>query len=102
MLEKKGIAKVVKKSKAKWGYNGSYIATGYYLELVKEDVAREALKFIDGIIEENDSNIDDYNEIAKSTNYYSAEEQRVRMGEVPESSREADEYIQRILRDENY
>lgn len=102
MLEKKGIAKVVKKSKVKWGYNGSYIATGYYLELVKEDVAREALKFIDGIIEENDSNIDDYNEIAKSTNYYSAEEQRVRMGEVPESSREADEYIQRILRDENY
>lgn len=102
MLEKKGIAKVVKKSKEKWGYNGPYIATGYYLELVKEDVAREALKFIDGIIEENDSNIDDYNEIVKSTNYYSAEEQRVRMGEVPESSREADEYIQRILRDENY
>lgn len=102
MLEKKGIAKVVYKSKQKWGYNGYYNATGYYLELVKEDVAREALKFINGVIEESDLSIDDYNQIAKSSNYYSAEEQRVRMGEVPESSREADEYIQRILRDENY
>lgn len=102
MLEKKGIAKVVYKSKQKWGYNGYYNATGYYLELVKEDVAREALKFINGIIEENDLSIDDYNQIAKSSNYYSAEEQRVRMGDVPESSKEADEYIQRILRDENY
>ena len=85
MLEKKGIAKVVYKSKQKWGYNGYYNATGYYLELVKEDVAREALKFINGIIEENDLSIDDYNQIAKSSNYYSAEEQRVRMGDVPES-----------------
>lgn len=102
MLEKKGIAKVVYKSKQKWGHNGYYNATGYYLELVKEDVAREALKFINGIIEENDLSIDDYNQIAKSSNYYSAEEQRVRMGDVPESSKEADEYIQRILRDENY
>ncbi len=102
MLEKKGIAKVVYKSKQKWRYNGYYNATGYYLELVKEDVAREALKFINGIIEENDLSIDDYNQIAKSSNYYSAEEQRVRMGDVPESSKEADEYIQRILRDENY
>lgn len=102
MLEKKGIAKVVYKSKTKWGYSGYYNATGYYLELVKEDVAREALKFINGIIEENDLNIQDYNQIAKSSNYCSAEEQRVRMGEIPESSKEADEYIQRILRDENY
>lgn len=102
MLEKKGIAKVVYKSKQKWGYNGYYNATGYYLELVKEDVAREALKFINGIIEENDLSIDDYNQIAQSSNYYSAEEQRVRMGDVPESSKETDEYIQRILRDENY
>lgn len=104
MLEKKGIAKVTYKSKQKWGYNGYYSAQGYYLELVKEDVAREALKFINGVIEENElsNDIDDYNQIAKSSNYYSSEEQRVRMGEVPESSKEADEYIQRILRDENY
>ena len=102
MLEKKGIAKVVYKSKQKWGYNGYYDATGYYLELVKEDVAREALKFINGIIEETNLNIDNYKQMAKASNYYSAEEQRVRMGEVPESSKEADEYIQRILRDENY
>lgn len=104
MLEKKGIAKVTYKSKQKWGYNGYYSAQGYYLELVKEDVAREALKFINGVIEENElsNDIEDYNQIAKSSNYYSSEEQRVRMGEVPESSKEADEYIQRILRDENY
>lgn len=104
MLEKKGIAKVTYKSKQKWGYNGYYSAQGYYLELVKEDVAREALKFINGVIEENElsNDIDDYNQIAKSSNYYSSEEQRVRMGEVPESSKEADEYIQRILRDEIY
>ncbi len=104
MLEKKGIAKVAYKSKMKWGYYGQYNAQGYYLELVKVDVAKEALKFINGIMEENDINndISDYNEIAKSSNYLSSEEQRVRMGEVPESSKEADEYIQRILRDENY
>ena len=102
MLEKKGIAKVVYKSKQKWGYNGYYNATGYYLELVIEDVSSEDLKFINGIIVYNDFSFDDYNQIAKSSNYYSAEEQRVRMGDVPESSKEADEYIQRILRDENY
>lgn len=102
MLEKKGIAKVTYKSKKKWGYAGYYDAEGYYLELVKEDVAREALRFINGVLEETNLNIDDYNQIAKSSNYCSAEEQRVRMGEVPESSKEADEYIQRILRDENY
>lgn len=104
MLEKKGIAKVTNKSKQKYGPYGAYNAQGYYLELVKKDVAREALKFIDGIIEENDlnSDIDNYEQIAKASNYYSSEEQRVRMGELPESSREADEYIQRILRDENY
>lgn len=103
MLEKKGIAKVTYKSKRKWGYSGWYTAQGYYLELVKEDVAREALKFINGVIEENETNdIADYKQMVKSSNYYSSEEQRVRMGEVPESSKEADEYIQRILRDENY
>lgn len=102
MLEKKGIAKVTHKSKKKWGYNGYYNATGYYLELVKVDVAEAALKFINGIMEENDLNIDNYNQIVKSSNYCSSEEQRVRMGDVPESSKEADEYIQRILRDENY
>lgn len=104
MLEKKGIAKVVHKTKLKWGMYGNYYATGYYLELVKEDVAKEALKFIGGIEEENDRNtdIDDYNQIIKSSGYYSSEVQRVRMGEMPEASKEADEYIQRILRDENY
>lgn len=104
MLEKKGIAKVVYKTKQKWGYNGYYPATGYYLELVKEDVAREALKFIEGIIQDNDlsNDVDNYSEITQSSNYYSSEVQRVRMGELPESTREADEYIQRILRDENY
>lgn len=102
MLKKKGIAKVTHKSKKKWGYNGYYNATGYYLELVKVDVAEAALKFINGIMEENDLNIDNYNQIVKSSNYCSSEEQRVRMGDVPESSKEADEYIQRILRDENY
>lgn len=104
MLEKKGIAKVTYKSKQKWGYNGYYPAQGYYLELVKEDVAREALKFINGVIKENElsTDIEYYNQIAKTSNYHSSEEQRVRMGALPESSKEADEYIQRILRDENY
>ena len=102
MLEKKGIARVVYKSKKKWGYNGYYNATGYYLELVKEDVAREALKFINGVIEESQVNVDAYDQIARASNYYSAEEQRVRMGDLPGSSKEVDEYVQRILRDENY
>lgn len=104
MLEKKGIAKVSFKSKRKWGYNGYYNAQGYFLELVKEDVAKEALRFINGIIETNDLNSDiiSYDQFSKSANYLSSEEQRVRMGEMPEASKEADEYIQRILRDENY
>lgn len=104
MLEKKGIAKVVFKSKVKCGRYGYYNAEGYYLELIKEDVAKEALKYINGVIEENEgyNDIENYNEFSKSYNYLSSEEQRVRMGELPESSKEADEYIQRILRDENY
>jgi len=104
MLEKKGIAKVVYKTKMRWGQFGLYPATGYYLELIKEDVAREALKCIDDIIEDIDMNndINNYSQIIKTSKYYSSEEQRVRMGEVPETSKEADEYIQRILRDENY
>lgn len=104
MLEKKGIAKVTYKSKVKYGRYGNYNATGYYLELVKEDVAKEALKFIDGIIEENDlkNDIINYDQIIKSSDYFSSEAQRVRMGDLPESSKEAEEYIQRILRDENY
>ena len=104
MLEKKGIARVVYKTKQKWGYYGYYNATGYYLELIKKDVAIEALRFIDGLIDNTDSNVDvdNYNQVIKSSEYYSSERQRVRMGEMPESSKEADEYIQRILRDENY
>lgn len=104
MLEKKGIAKVVHKSKTKWGYNGCYNATGYYLILIKEDVAREALKFIDGILDDCEINtdIDDFNQVIKTSNYISSEVERVRMGEIPDSSKEADEYIQRILRNENY
>lgn len=104
MLEKKGIAKVVNKSKRKCGYNGYYHATGYYLQLIKEDVAREALKFIDGILEdcEKNTDIDNYNQVLKTSNYISSEVERVRMGEIPDSSKEADEYIQRVLRNENY
>lgn len=104
MLEKKGIAKVSYKSKQKRGYYGYYSTQGYFLELVKEDVAREALRFINGIMEENDisDGLESYDQFSKSVNYLSSEEQRVRMGEVPEVSKEADEYIQRILRDEIY
>ena len=104
MLEKKGIAKVVYKTKTKWGINGCYNATGYYLELIKEDVALEALRCIEDFSNDidQDREVSSYSSIIKTSNYYSAEVQRVRMGELPETSKETDEYIQRILRDENY
>ncbi len=104
MLEKKGIARVVYKTKKKWGNYGTYDATGYYLELIKIDVAKAALNCIEGILEESslDKDIDSYSQITKTSDYFSSEVQRVRMGDVPEKSKEADEYIQKILRDENY
>lgn len=104
MLEKKGIAKVVYKSKVKNGFYGLYNATGYYLQLVREDVAREALKLIDGMVyaEDGKEDINHFNSILKASDYISAEAGRVRMGELPEASKETEEYIQKILREEIY
>ena len=100
MLEKKGIVKVVKKTKENW-YTGA-IKNGYCLELVKKDVAEEALK----IIKSPDYNINiqqselDYEIVNDTGSYLSSEEVRINMGKSPEPVAEAEAYFASVLRDE--
>lgn len=100
LLEKKGIVKVVKKTKENW-YTGA-IKTGYCLELVKKDVAEEALK----IIKSPDYNINiqqselDYEIVNDTGSYLSSEEVRINMGKSPEPVAEAEAYFASVLRDE--
>lgn len=106
MLEKKGIVQVKNKTLERWSkyYNGYISKTGYYLKLIKKDVAEAALKYLKGL-SINSLDIDseyDYTGIVSTNNYISPEAERIKMGDVPEESKEADEYIQKILREEFY
>ena len=103
MLERKGIVKVERKTKIKVGSYGAYNAEGYYLKLIKKDVAKEALKYIqstkgktNNILNENNgmSSLEDI------TDYRSPEAQRIMLGEMPHPMKELDVYMQQILRDE--
>jgi hypothetical protein len=101
MLEKKGIVKVTEKRKVKSGMYGNYIAEGYFLELVKEDVAKEALKYLSGestsVVFEDKDNIE---AITSGSGYQSPEAMRIEVGELPQELQETEEYMQKILRDE--
>lgn len=99
LLEKKGIVKVV--NKTKMGYGGR-IRSGYCLELIRKDVAEEALK----IIKSPDYNINiqqaqlDFEIVNDTGSYLSSEEVRINMGKSPEPVAEAEAYFASVLRDE--
>lgn len=98
LLEKKGIVKVVEKVKP--GFYG--MRRGYCLELVKRDVAEQALK----IIKSPEYNFDvekkyeNFDLVSNSSAYISGEENRMTMGEAPSIVKESEEYIANVLRDE--
>lgn len=100
LLEKKGIVRVVNKSK--WSsYYGNY-RTGYFLELVRKDVAEEALKVIEspGYNIKIDTEVEDFSSVLDTGTFITSEEIRIKLGESPEHIKEAEDYLSRVLRDE--
>lgn len=100
LLEKRGIVKVSIGSKYN-SYTGK-TRTGYCMELLKKDVAQEALRIIESKeynikISDNDENYDIVNTVGS---FISPEEARIKMGVMPEPVREAEEYLNKVLRDE--
>lgn len=72
------------------------------MELLKKDVAIEALRIIESKeynikITDNDEN---YGIASTVGNFISPEEARIKMGVVPEPVREAQDYLNKVLRDE--
>lgn len=98
MLEKKGIVRVVEKTK--YTYYGT--RTGPCLQLLKEDVAKEALR----IITEADYTLDvpqeiiDFSSITDINVSFSPEELRMHMAESTDASQEIEDYTLRVLRGE--
>lgn len=96
LLEKRGIVKVSMGSKYS-SYTGK-MRTGYCMELLKKDVAQEALRIIESKeyninISDNDENYD----IASTVgSFISPEEARIKMGVMPEPVREAEEYLNKV------
>jgi hypothetical protein len=100
LLEKRGIVKVSTGSKYN-SYTGQ-TRTGYCMELLKKDVAEEALRIIESKeynIKLTD-NIENYDIVTTSGSFISPEEARIKMGIAPEPVQEAQEYLNKILRDE--
>lgn len=100
LLEKKGIVRVANKTVRR--YNGNLV-TGPCLELIRKDVAKEALKFIsnpDYGIGDANYQIDNFEAINNTGSYITAEETRIRLGNSPECVSEAEEYLSKVLRDE--
>jgi hypothetical protein len=104
LLEKKGIVRVVTKTKERYSnYYGCYTnRTGFCLELIRKDVAQEALKFIESpnYNIKTDSEINSFEAINETGSYITAEETRVRFAESPEYIKEAEDYFSSVLRDE--
>jgi len=100
LLEKKGIVKVTYGSR--YNYYRNRTEEGYFLELIRKDVAEAALRIIRSPDYHISSEIDvtDYNSLADTGSFITAEESRIRLGESPEHIREAEEHLNRVLRDE--
>ncbi|MCU6708009.1 hypothetical protein M6D81_04720 [Paenibacillus sp. J5C_2022] len=102
LLEKKGIVRVVTKTKYN-DYTG-YSRTGPCLELVRKDVAEQALKIIRNpdyaINMDNDAT--DISSVMDTGYYFSPEENRIRLGDSPEHIKEVEDHCCRVLRGENY
>jgi len=101
LLEKKGIVKVVTKQKYN-SYYGTY-RTGPCLELIRTDVAKEALNIIrnPNYSMNNDAEITDFGSMMDVGLFITPEEERMRMAEMPETMKEIEEYTLRVLRGEN-
>lgn len=104
LLEKKGIVKVVTKKKQKWSsYYGQYYSKeGYCLELIRKDVAAEALKIIKTPCYNitTDSEVNSFEAINDTGTFITAEENRIKLAESPEYIKEAEEYLCKVLRNE--
>lgn len=102
LLEKKGIVKVVKDTKTRYGYYGPYTRTGPCLKLIKRDVAEKALEIVENAnytySEENETEAMDY--VDDTGNYINSEEIRVRLADSPQGVSEAQELLTMALRDE--
>lgn len=100
LLEKKGIVKV--EEYTKWNsYYGKY-RSGYFLKLVRKDVAEEALKVIENP-EYNikiDTEIENFGSVLDTGTLITPEETRIKLGESPEHIKEAEDYLSRVLRNE--
>ncbi|MFC5591555.1 hypothetical protein ACFPRA_21965 [Sporosarcina soli] len=100
LLEKKGIVRVV--NKTKFNYYTGRNRTGACLELIRKDVAEEALKIIKSpnYNFQSDSEITDFSSMIDTGSFLSPEESRIRLGEMPEHVREVEEHAVRVLRGE--
>ncbi|MDX1259622.1 hypothetical protein [Exiguobacterium sp. K1] len=94
LLEKKGIVRVVTKTK---GHR-----TGSCLELIRKDVAEEALKIIKSpnYSLQVDTDITDFSSMIDTSAFLTPEESRIRLGESPEHIQEVEEHAVRLLRGE--
>ncbi|MCT4606578.1 MAG: hypothetical protein N4A64_10835 [Marinisporobacter sp.] len=104
LLEKKGIVNVVHKTKQKWSsyYGHYYTKSGYCLELVRKDVAIEALKVIKNSDYKLkiDSEINSFEPVNDTGTFISSEEFRLKFGESPEPMQEMEDHFNKVLRDE--
>lgn len=100
LLEKKGIVRVVTKTKYN-SYRGTY-RTGACLELIRNDVAEEALKIIKSpdYNFQTDAEITDFSSMIDTGSFITAEEARVRLAESVDHEREVEEHAVRLLRGE--
>lgn len=98
LLEKKGIVRVVNKTKS--GFYGN--RTGACLELIRKDVAEEALKIITepDYNLQSDIDITDFGSMIDTSSYTSPEESRMQIGESPANIKEVEEYALMRLRGE--
>ncbi|HFP6581173.1 TPA: hypothetical protein ACHJYD_001956 [Enterococcus faecalis] len=92
MLEKRGIVKVTP----------SNISGRYFLELIREDVAKEALKIVSS--PNFNINIDpspsDLGALLNNGDFLSPEESRIKLGKPSPNVAEAMDHLTRVLRDE--
>lgn len=103
LLEKKGIVRVVTKTKYKSYYGNGTYRTGPCLELVRRDVAEEALKIIrnpDYTLNMDDSKDTGIGSMMDTGSCLSPEEGRMLLGESPEHLKIVEDHCCRLLRGE--
>lgn len=106
LLERRGIVRVVKKTKQKWSnyYNNYTCRTGYCLELIRKDVAEVALKILKSpdYNVKFDKEIESFDIVSEASGFISPEGNRIAsLAKQPECVKEAEEYLNKVLRDEN-